>query len=69
VCFIATKVKVLCGEGVANHTELNMYHVQIDLIESGKTVETRYTEIVEGVRGSTTLIPAALQAADTRVEQ
>jgi hypothetical protein len=62
-------VKVLCGEGVANHTELNMYHVPIDLTESGKTVEARYTEIVEGVYGSTTLIPAALQAADKRVEQ
>jgi hypothetical protein len=46
-----------------------MYHVPTDLIESGKTVEARYTEIVEGVCGSTTLIPAALQGADKRVEQ
>jgi len=46
-----------------------MYHVPIDLIQSGKTVEARYTGIVEGVYGSTTLIPAALQAADKRVEQ
>jgi dihydroorotate dehydrogenase (fumarate) len=59
----------LIGQAGAAALELNMYHVPTDLIESGKTVEARYTEIVEGVCGSTTLIPAALQGADKRVEQ
>jgi dihydroorotate dehydrogenase (fumarate) len=35
--------------------ELNMYHVPTDLMESGRDVEARYTEIVRAVCGSITL--------------
>jgi dihydroorotate dehydrogenase (fumarate) len=35
--------------------ELNMYHVPTDLHESGRDIETRYTEIVGAVRNATAL--------------
>ncbi len=40
--------------------ELNMYHVAVDLTESGRDVETRYSDIVRAVRGSIAL-PMAIK--------
>src|SRR5271168_605260 len=40
--------------------ELNLYHVPTDLMESGRDVETRYTEIVQAVCESITL-PVAIK--------
>jgi dihydroorotate dehydrogenase (fumarate) len=40
--------------------ELNMYHVPADLMESGRDVETRYTEIVQAVCESITF-PVAIK--------
>jgi dihydroorotate dehydrogenase (fumarate) len=40
--------------------ELNMYHVPVDLMESGRDVETRYTEIVQAACESVAL-PVAIK--------
>jgi len=40
--------------------ELNMYHVPTDLLESGRDIEARYTEIVQAVCGSVAL-PVAVK--------
>ena len=50
----------LIEQAGAKAIELNMYHVPTDLLESGRDVEGRYTEIVQAVCGSIEL-PVAVK--------
>lgn len=50
----------LIEEAGATALELNMYHIPADLLESGRDVEARYTDIVQAVCGSVTL-PVAVK--------
>jgi len=50
----------LIEEAGASALELNMYHIPVDLFESGRDVETRYTEILQAVCGSISL-PVAVK--------
>jgi dihydroorotate dehydrogenase (fumarate) len=50
----------LIEQAGAKAIELNMYHVPTDLLESGRDVEVRYTEIVQAVCGSIEL-PVAVK--------
>lgn len=45
----------LIEEAGAAALELNMYHIPADLLESGRDVEARYTDIVQAVCGSIAL--------------
>ena len=50
----------LIEQAGAKAIELNLYHVPTDLLESGRDVEVRYTEIVQAVCGSIEL-PVAVK--------
>jgi len=50
----------LIEEAGASALELNMYHIPADLFESGRDVETRYTEILQAVCWSIA-IPVAVK--------
>jgi dihydroorotate dehydrogenase (fumarate) len=50
----------LIEQAGAKAIELNLYHVPTDLLESGRDIEVRYTEIVQAVCGSIEL-PVAVK--------
>jgi len=55
-----TEYARLVEQAGAAALELNMYHVPTDLLESGRDIEARYTEIVDAVCGSVSL-PVAVK--------
>ena len=55
----------LIEQAGAKAIELNMYHVPTDLLESGRDVEVRYTEIVQAVCGSIELPVVAHPCSDS----